>query len=263
MEIQPISRSARSADLLHQRVVRLIGVVGTGAFEKDLLQVSEAATRCSHLTAFVSGPHVEPRAVVAVNVGPLPLARLLADRYVKDYWHLDPANSFAGSGGVPEGGAALRLRSSDIGSQQYRNDCYTGVKLQDRFSLVQAIHGKLYRINFYSPDGHRGFDDCAIRSVTGSADLLMALLARHEAATAVSPAKDEFAQRLRLLYPGMPTREAQICVGIARGLTSEGIAIENGIALNTVLTYRKRAYARLGISSQNELLRFVLAHSIH
>jgi len=31
-----------------------------------------------------------------------------------------------------------------------------------------------------------------------------------------------------------------------------------GLSINTVLTYRKRAYSRLGISTQNELVRLLI-----
>jgi len=265
MEVQSLKRSAGSADPLRQNIGRLISVVGNGRFEQSLFEAAEAATRCSHLTAFVSASRTAPRAVLAVNAGPQPLARILADRYVKQYWDLDPANSFSGAGGVPEEGATLRIRSGEIGSPQYRSDCYTGVELEDRFSLLQPVRGKLYRINFYCRSRSGGFGEDAIRNITASADLLIALLARHETACTMSATtgSDSFADELRFLYPDMPLREVQVCVGIARGLTSEGIALENGIALNTVLTYRKRAYARLGISSHNELLRCVLGHPLH
>jgi DNA-binding CsgD family transcriptional regulator len=43
-------------------------------------------------------------------------------------------------------------------------------------------------------------------------------------------------------------------------MSSEGIGLDMGISINTVRTYRKRAYARLGICSQNELMRLVLPH---
>lgn len=42
-----------------------------------------------------------------------------------------------------------------------------------------------------------------------------------------------------------------------QGKGSEAIALALGIGINTVLTYRKRAYARLG-TSHNELMRLVL-----
>jgi DNA-binding CsgD family transcriptional regulator len=42
------------------------------------------------------------------------------------------------------------------------------------------------------------------------------------------------------------------------GFSSEAISQALGISLHSTLTYRKRAYERLGISSQNELFSIVL-----
>ena len=53
------------------------------------------------------------------------------------------------------------------------------------------------------------------------------------------------------------TASSHLCAAIAVGMNSEAIALTLGIRLNTVLTYRKRAYARLGICSQNELVRLI------
>ena len=65
-------------------------------------------------------------------------------------------------------------------------------------------------------------------------------------------------RRLRQVMPHLTRRELDVCVGIMQGKSSEAIALALGISVNTVLTYRKRAYARLGISSHNELMRLVL-----
>ncbi len=48
-------------------------------------------------------------------------------------------------------------------------------------------------------------------------------------------------------------RELQICEGIVLGKSSTAISLELGIAQSTVDTYRRRAYVKLNISSQNEL----------
>jgi DNA-binding CsgD family transcriptional regulator len=45
---------------------------------------------------------------------------------------------------------------------------------------------------------------------------------------------------------------------VLAGMTSEGIALDLGIALSSVLTYRKRGYARLGVTSQAELFALCL-----
>jgi LuxR family transcriptional regulator, activator of tox operons len=261
MQVQPLKRSVHSTDPLHRNIGRLIGTVGTAAFEQSLFDAAQAATRCSHLTAFVSGPKTVPRPLVAVNAGPRNLARSLAERYIGRYWHLDPANDFAGSGDLPDGGAALRIGSGDIASARYRSECYTDVDLGERFSLLRRSRDSLIRVNFYVSRRDEAFDEPAVRNILDSADLLMALLTRHESA-GVAPAAQcntSFIERLRLLRPTLTRRELQVCDGIARGLTSTGIALEMGVTLNTVLTHRKHAYARLGISSQNELLRCVLA----
>jgi DNA-binding CsgD family transcriptional regulator len=48
-------------------------------------------------------------------------------------------------------------------------------------------------------------------------------------------------------------REAEVCTGIVLGYTILGLSMNLGISVNTVATHRKRAYAKLRISSQNEL----------
>ena len=53
-------------------------------------------------------------------------------------------------------------------------------------------------------------------------------------------------------------REREVCCRILSGLSSEAISQELGISLHSTLTYRKRAYQRLGISSQGELFGIVL-----
>lgn len=53
--------------------------------------------------------------------------------------------------------------------------------------------------------------------------------------------------------PQLTPREAEICSGIILGYTVVGLSLNLGISINTVATHRKRAYAKLKISSQNEL----------
>ena len=90
---------------------------------------------------------------------------------------------------------------------------------------------------------------------------MFALLAKHDTqrlAIDRSSDADVFTRRLRQIMPQLARRELDVCVGIMRGKSSEAIALALGISVNTVLTYRKRAYTRLGITSHNELMRLVL-----
>ena len=53
-------------------------------------------------------------------------------------------------------------------------------------------------------------------------------------------------------------REREVTQLILRGHSSESIGFNLGISLGTVKTHRKNAYAKLGISSQSELLSLFL-----
>ena len=62
------------------------------------------------------------------------------------------------------------------------------------------------------------------------------------------------AERFKSLTP----RENQVCQRILSGYGSEAISAELGISLHSTFTYRKRAYQKLGICSQNELFAIAL-----
>jgi DNA-binding CsgD family transcriptional regulator len=55
-------------------------------------------------------------------------------------------------------------------------------------------------------------------------------------------------------------REAECAAGVIAGLTAEKIALMLGIKATSVITHRKRAYDRLGVSGQRELI--ALYHAI-
>ena len=89
----------------------------------------------------------------------------------------------------------------------------------------------------------------------------------HNAAQAESLSSDErhvqlqkitnVLNRLHLTY-----REAEICAYITQGYSSIAISLILNISINTIATHRKRAYAKLGISSQRELFSLVYAKKL-
>lgn len=58
---------------------------------------------------------------------------------------------------------------------------------------------------------------------------------------------------------GLPAREAQVCARILFGLSSAGIALDLSVGEGTIKTYRKRAYERLEMGSERELLIWYLS----
>lgn len=259
MQLTAIGQAATPRDML-SAMPDVIETVGRSEFAPSLFALTRRFTGTENLTAFVSTPDGQVHTLLAEDKGPSASALSVAKRYVARHWKVDPANAIV----LDEHGGnhswALKLRSSDITNPSYRNDCYVAVGLSERFSLIQKRPSGTLRVSVYR--GRReSFSDDAVAKLTDCAPLLLAALWRHYASTGPGEnrsAPPYFRARLETAAPSLSGRELDVCSMVAAGVTSEGIALELGVGINTVLTYRKRAYARLGISSQNELMRMLM-----
>ena len=104
-----------------------------------------------------------------------------------------------------------------------------------------------------------------MRTIRLLADLLVSVVARHidlvvcrpQITPALSSLED--IQDCVSQATDLSRREAEVCSRILYGMSSYGIAVDLGIGKESVMTYRKRAYTRLGIATQRELLMWYLA----
>ena len=62
-------------------------------------------------------------------------------------------------------------------------------------------------------------------------------------------------------FSQLTPREREVCERILLGYTSVGIGLDLNIAQSSVVTYRRRAYEKLDISTQNELFTLCLTAS--
>lgn len=245
---------------LHEVLPSVISSIGHPEFSASLFEAIHAVADAEYITVFVSGGQRKVKLLVAENSGKPGDCEKSAAIYLKRYWNYDPANNACSVNSGDRGIWHLHITANDLPSTAYRSACYHALGLAERFSLIQGRGEKTMRVNLYyrnRPNGAKSSFD----QITKYAPLLMAVIWRHYD-FAVSfdntNAVNTFKSRLERVAPALTRRELEVCSLIAAGMTSEGIAIELGIGINTVLTYRKRAYARLEISSQNELMRFLM-----
>ncbi len=261
MQVFRLSDAHKSDDPLRAHMAQLIAVVGTPRFETTLFQAAHSVVNCEHVTAFAMSKNAGPRLLLAANVGSAPIARPTAHKYLAHYWQLDPANRMDQL--CKDDSVALQIMpDADIQDELYRHDCYTSLHLGVRFTLMQRYGQNIYRMSFYAAGCGGRFGQHEIDHIVSSSDLLMSLIIKNDATGATASEAmlpQVFTNRLHLVAPQMPAREAEVCTSILLGMTSEAIALKLGISVNTVLTYRKRAYNRLNISCQNELMRLILA----
>lgn len=255
----PLARQVQGAN--SRALTDLVAFVGRPRFPQSLFSFARDMVLADHLTVFCDTAAGGTRTVLAENIGARPVARNVAERYVRRHWVCDPVQRIFARRDVlaaaQRESIVIDIDAADVEHSDYRDDCYSSVNLNHRLSIANVRGGKTMRINFYRRRGH-DFSQDEVGRVMGITNLLMAMVWRHDEDSSTRDATDfeaSFLQRLACVEPALTSRERQVCALVALGLTSEGIALRLGVGLNTVLTYRKRAYARLSISSQNELMR--------
>lgn len=267
MDIYPISDSPCGG--LGADLDALIETVGTTQFHAQFLKTSQALIGSAHIAAFVIDEDHVPKIVLAADSDEESLAYSATNVFVTRFWDQDPMNRKRFSKHALERGIIVKMPADEFERIPYRRDCYSlsgwssgGINLIERLTLLRQRHEKTIRIDFYRPRASGAYRPEEIIQINNAAGMMLALISRH--ARSMMPqhtikSRPSLEKLIRRIAPDLPLREVQVCAGITLGLSSEAIASTLGIGINTVLTYRKRAYARLQISSHNELLRAVFA----
>ena len=153
----------------------------------------------------------------------------------------------------------------DIHNVAGLDEARDGTSRRQRVMICARKASALYCLRFLRAPRGDSLSDRQLDHLRGVADLLIALIARHVDLFARKPnltpaltSLDEI-QDCVLGATDLSRREGEVCSRILYGLSSCGIALDLGIGKESVMTYRKRAYHRLGIGSQRELLMWYLA----
>ncbi|MCC6211130.1 MAG: helix-turn-helix transcriptional regulator, partial [Burkholderiales bacterium] len=159
----------------------------------------------------------------------------------------------------------LRLRRESLADAEYRDSCYLRAGLLERVSVAASEGGQQVFLNLYRLEPSGPFSAGEIATIDDLSPLLAALAVKHVSMLGMLlRSRDRgdrlaaIAARLHALDGRLTRRETEVLSRILLGVSSEGISLDLGIGVNTVLTYRKRAYARLGVTSQAELFSLCL-----
>jgi len=166
----------------------------------------------------------------------------LAEAYVSERHYLQDPNFKTLRTLAPGETRVIRLHSvSDYMGLHYRKAFFEAPGFTDKISILRGTPQGNYYINLYRRDP--GFDDLVLGENLYS--LISILVCKHF----------ELNERLRQEGPlaFLSEREQQVCRAVLRGKKNEAIAADLDIAVSSVITYRKRAYEKLGISSRAQL----------
>lgn len=186
------------------------------------------------------------------------------DRYARGFHRFDPTLHSLPRAAQGSQTLVNVLAASNVGNGIYRRTCFEDPSLSQKISIAHASDGAEWTIlNIYLADQGAAQDEFERMAAFGSlvAPFVrrrgQALRRAHNARPAEASDRG-VASRLRQRFPALTDRERRVCALTMIGKSSGEIAVILGIRPGTVLTYRRRAYDRLGISTAAALVPEIL-----
>lgn len=239
-----------------QIAARVIAAIGRADFPERLLSVYRDLAGCDLCSAFAWESERAPKLLFAAGVHPqISGFALSASRaYEKQYWQRDASvrrSEMHSSSGL----SLVRTIAADIRDPDYRRDCYQRGGISERLTLFDTD------LPFVSVSGYRTASrgptpSHVAQRIADAGPTLIAALRRHSellerAIQTNALSRSDLLEWAREL--GLSAREAEVAAGLAMGQSQSDIAKGSGLGLNSVITYRRRAYQKLQVADRREL----------
>lgn len=244
----PTDGSLPPSTLLIDAISECVPAIGTQDFTDRFLEVVKL-TGAGQVTVFAYEP-TKVDCLLSRNFLSDEKGRALATAYIDGSFRHDPLCERAMA--MRDNDCTVkRLEDLHAGiSAQYYDTFFHGVGFSTKIAVLVAQGPLRMVLNLYFSDNHPIPQD---HERTGLFRMAARTLASHY--LRLSPF--EFSQQLNELSE----RERQVCIGMLAGKKAEIIADEIGVRPSTVVTYRQRAYQKLGISSRGQLFSICQALS--
>lgn len=243
----------------------LIDAIGSRDFGPRLVSILNGICGAEHcsLLLFRGDSPVE---VGAFSLDGTDTAHRQIGHYLENqYWRVDPrvvAARLNQSSDI----SMLKLDISSLPKDAMRTLIYDQQRMSESLLLFDRDQDVSAALSILRSDRSGVFRAGELASLSSIAETLLVILRKHAGVTlqytgltfALTSLK-EIEACLSAAPEKFPTREAEVCARILYGISTAGIALDLGIGEQTVMTYRKRAYERLGIACQRELLLWYLA----
>ena len=236
-------------------ICRLISVLGHASFLDELAREYALLTGAEQVTTFILEQQ-RVRCALAYRPREPRLVETLCRSYTRGQFEHDPVLQHHLERGRQ--GADFMARSfisTDVYDDSYRDRFFSGADLCGKMALISKRGERIVYANFYFRDVTPNTEPSLAPDTSGM--LLAELLHKHDALTGgqfgAGTARARAESYLKERFPDLSPREAQVCALIACGLSVVAIALELQVSEETVITFRKRAYGKLSITSRGEL----------
>lgn len=247
-------RSPQSPDSFGILYERLLGGLGDGDLGRVVLDTVMDKTRgVTRLYLFEASGREESRLHYHYCE---PVIAAQFPVYSRSYGRIDPlcdAYCFAPLTGDV---AVQRIEGADVGVPGFRRRFFDEGNIVERVSIIQRGSTQWRGMNVARDASLGCFTDREMEVLLSVARLALPMLPLDDARRG-RPTLADLEQRFNTRFPALSERERQVCARAACGMGVEATALDLGIGKASVLTYRRRAYRRLSVSSPFELSALV------
>jgi DNA-binding CsgD family transcriptional regulator len=260
MLYSPLEPKSNHPSLNYEDYLNLQETVGSAAFSKAVGETLGRAAGVEEFMIFICDQSKTPSIIVSDGDGAR--ARKRVEAYRAQYFRFDPLNHILAHDS-DDGIYVARVRSEEIGNREYRRLCYAEPQFSEKLSLLQRTPLGWIVISAFKRESSGPITELDVDALSRFGLLLLPIVGTHCRHTRIGkPGRplpiEDIEMRIRTSFPALSDREAAVCARTLAGVTAEGTAIDLGIKQTSVLTYRRRAYERLNISSAHQLSTMLL-----
>jgi DNA-binding CsgD family transcriptional regulator len=229
----------------------LIEAVGTPVFGARMLDAAQSVAGVDEIFAYHVRDGERPVALSSISERGDHDRR--ARHYAERFYHHDPVVHARQRTAAGRGFVAC-VRAGEIGLRDYRAICFEQPRFADKLCFGWRGAGRAIVLSFYRRQG----DDEGTAALAALANVGLTALARQAVPTSESGLVERLEVRIARAFPVLTLRERQVAARTVAGWTAERTADALDIRPSSVLTYRQRAYQRLGFSGAADFLPAIL-----
>lgn len=260
VRISPAGAAGRYA-LPTETLDELIDAMGTESYQPTCLRILARYFDADHWALFQYREAGGVCCVASASAVHVAAARSNVQQYIDRCHRVDPALLLVRRQ-RPESACIAEMAADDIADRQYRQ-CFEVVGVKERVGFFQRAGGDLQQLSIFRGSRNAALDVPDSRGFSALARVIICSALKHERLACALPggpphlALDAIERLLHESSFELSRREIEVCALAAAGRTLEQSARELGIASTSVVTYRKRAYEKLQISRQSELVALI------
>lgn len=243
---------------IDDQLTSAIAAIGEVNFPEHILGLLHAITGADLCSAFEIASDSSLRLLFAAGEHPeIPdFAETASLAYARTFWQRDSATRRA-LATAPDAVHVVRQAWNGISDPDYRRTCYERGGIIERLTLYGASKPGIFASAYRTREsGHT--NPAQLEALDHSAPWIMALIGKHaqvmrRASRTNHVPSHDIAQQLIQRSSALSAREANVAAALFLGKSQGEIAMETGIAVSSVITYRRRAYRKLGVSTRRDL----------